>query len=408
MGGIINYLHGESGRIIDRQLILGEEQRVHALRLEANPHREFAYDYGADIGIDPVLETGDWTIFVRTDPYTGIWVRETDGFYPELQEAIDRVAGERRKELGPGLVRVRLHGVWAEQYIGALAERRTPMQFPDRPATSVSFFLSFSSANVMLARQVFADLKYDAKVEVWFDLDQEGESPEHERHIEAWLRNAVYSRRGFVLLWTRAASESFWVRKEIAWATERAACERDFRLIVLKLDDTPIPAELLDVRYVIDCHGLWPVNGINEELFAAVTERRGRTAWIEQHLRREIKIERNEGGAGYEPFRSDSGIAKSLRYWDDGGGEVRWELEYEQKGTLRRASGFGRQQAVDLGISLGDYIGFFVCHRAPLVRFGPGTPLWMRSRDLQLLPENVLATYLRADNVNSGPGREAK
>lgn len=223
MGGIIDYYHGESGEIADRWYISTEQQNVHVLRLQGNPHREFAYDYeGGDVHIDPLLEPGDKAIFLRTDLYGGIWVRERDQLYPRLQQAVNRVVDEiRTRPNSRGLITVRLQGVWTEQYIASKTRGKTGNPFPERPATDVSFFLSYSSKNVMLARQIFADLRYDARVEAWFDLDQAGEAPEHRRRIEAWLKEAVHQHRGFILLWTKAARESSWVRKEILWALER-------------------------------------------------------------------------------------------------------------------------------------------------------------------------------------------
>lgn len=214
MGGAINYYHGEPGLVIDRQYIVTEELRVHALRLRDDPYREFAYDYeGGDVGIDLLLMTEDRAVFVRVDSYTGIWVRERDQFYPELPQAIDRVTKKRRENLKPGQVTIRLHGIWAEQYIADETQSKTGNPLPERPDTDVSFFLSFSNKNVLLARQIFEDLKYDAKVEVWFDIDQAGESPEHVRRVQTCLREAVYESRGFILVWTQAAKESGWVRK---------------------------------------------------------------------------------------------------------------------------------------------------------------------------------------------------
>jgi hypothetical protein len=162
--------------------------------LQSNPHREFAYDYeGGDVHIAPLLGPGDKAFFVRTDFYGGIWVGERDRLYPRLQQAINRVTNEIRRKPNPrGLITVRLQDVWTEQYIASKTRSRTGNPFSERPATTASFFLNFSSKDVMLARQIFADLSYDAKVEVWFDLDQAGEAPEHRRRVEMWLKEAVY------------------------------------------------------------------------------------------------------------------------------------------------------------------------------------------------------------------------
>ena len=374
MAGVINYYHGEFGTVVDRGYVLDQPDmpRTYALRLRNDPHHELAYDYGSDIAIDPLLEAGDKAVYVRLDTYSGIWVREQDQFYPGLQRAIGRAMGERS-------------GDWTEPRIFGETRRK-----PDEtPSTEASFFLSFSSRNVMLARQIFEDLKRDAKVEVWFDLDQEGESPEHKRWIESWLREALYNSRGFILLWTEAAGKSRWVRKEIEWASEKASNDPNFHFVVLKLDEKPIPTDL-DTRYLVDCRDLWPTHGVKEELFAAVTGRNGRIAWVEEHRRRGIELEDEENPFpdpkyGYEPFRSDSGVAISLRHWEEDG-EFCWQLEYQQGQRFYNVSGRGRDEIVDLGIRTGDDVGFFIYNYRPL---------WMRSADLRLRPSDVFVDYMQ-------------
>ncbi len=152
MAGIINYYHGESGFVADRGYAPDEEQRTYVLRLEGDPHRELAYDYGSDIGIDPLLRVGEKATFLRIDTYAGIWVREQDLFYPELEPAIGRVVSGR-------------DGDHTEPRITDETARKMGTGRVQRPATETSFFLSFSSENVLVARQIFEDLRDDAKVE---------------------------------------------------------------------------------------------------------------------------------------------------------------------------------------------------------------------------------------------------
>ena len=380
MAGIINYYHGEFGTVVDRGYAPDEEPSTYVLRLEGDPHRELAYDYGSDIAIDPILGTGERAVFVRVDPCAGIWVREEDRLYPELERAVGRAMGER-------------YGDHTEPRITDETAKKIGAGRVRLPATEASFFLSFGSENVLVARQIFEDLREDAKVEVWFDLDQQGESPNHRRRAERWLRDAVYASRGFILLWTKAANQSTWVRKEIDWAVEQASRDQDFHFVVLKLDAEPAPAELIDAGYVVDCCDLDPINGINEELFAAVTRRLGRLAWVEENRRRGFEIEPDDAAAGYEPHRSDSGVAIALRHWEEDG-ELRWRLDYEKGNRLHRAEGRGEYQAVDLGIRTEDYVGFFVCHRSAWgARYRPGTPVWMRSQDLSIKPSDVVVAY---------------
>jgi len=380
VAGIINYYHGESGTVVDRGYAPDEEPRTYVLCLQGDPHRELAYDYGSDIAIDPLLQVGEMAVFVRTDTYGGIWVREQDQLYPELEQAVGRAIGERYRD-------------HTEPRVTDETARKMGTGRVQRPATEASFFLSFGSENVLVARQIFEDLRDDAKVDVWFDLNQQGEAPEHRRQAERWLREAVYASRGFILLWTKAAKESTWVRREIEWATEKAAHDRDFHFVVLKLDEELVPADLIDPQYVVDCHDIDPINGVNEELFAAVTRRQGRVAWAEENRRRGFEIEQDYTASGYEPFGSDSGVAIALQHWEEGG-ELRWWLDYEKDDGLHRVHGRGDEWAVDLGIRVEDYVAFFVCRRSLWGgRYMPGTPVWMRSQDLGIRPEDVVAAY---------------
>ena len=243
---------------------------------------------------------------------------------------------------------------------------------------------------------------------MWFDLNQAGEAPEHRRRIETWLREAIYGSRGFILLWTKAARELSWVNKEISLASENASRDPDFHFIILKLDDEPVPADTFGTSYEIDCHDLWPVNGLNEEIFAVVTRRRGRIAWIEQNRLRGIHLlGKEDGSRGYEPFVSESGIAISLRHGEEDSNLI-WQLDYEKYRRLYRASGCDEDQAVDLGIRPGDEVGFFICHRASHGRFWPGAPLWMRSGDLDLKPEDVLGSYWQRSDPEGSTSTDLK
>lgn len=156
-----------------------------------------------------------------------------------------------------------------------------------------------------------------------------------------------------------------------------------------------MPANLIDARYVIDCCDLDPINGVNEELFAAVTRRSGRIAWAEENRRCGFEIEKDHTASGYEPFETDSGVAITLRHWEEDG-ELLWRLDYDKSDGRHRVEGRGDERAVDLGIRVDDSVGFFVCRRNLWGdRWMPGTPVWMRSQDLSIRPEEVVAAYRR-------------
>ena len=97
MSGIVSYYHGEKGDVVDRWWQPFDENRLLAFNIEiaGDPHRVWARDYNADIGIDPILQRGDAAVYLRLDDTSGIWARESDQQGTKLNEAIQRVRQNR-------------------------------------------------------------------------------------------------------------------------------------------------------------------------------------------------------------------------------------------------------------------------------------------------------------------------
>lgn len=97
-------------------------------------------------------------------------------------------------------------------------------------------------------------------------------------------------------------------------------------------------------------------------------------------------------------------MAIALRHWEEDG-ELRWRLDYEKGNRHHRVHGRGEEQAVDLGIRVEDYIGFFVYRRTAFGgRYMPGTPVWMRSQDLGIRPEEVVTAYRQRARATTSDG----
>lgn len=404
MSGIIDYFHGERAVVTDKWWQLVDTDLVLRIELANDPHRAWAQDYAGDIGIDPNVTAGDEVVYVRLDDTTGIWLRERDQHGSDLSDAISRVMSNRewmkrwhaRSHDPDKAMEV------AQAFFAATQEPiRIVIGQPtsERPATQVSFFLSYSSRNTLLARQIYGDLRTDAGVEVWFDLAQSADAGRNrDELISNWLRDSVYACKGFLLLLTKAALDSDWVAREIDFALHKRRSDDDFHLLVLKADDCPVPSSVTSTCRVVDCDGIWWSRGINEELFAAIYGRPGRRAWLEAEPA-------HSSIAGdvltYDDLATDAGTVvrfswsfNETRSPHASGNDVSWSLEYERRpGEVRQVTGHGKEQPVDLDMQSGDRVGFIKVRRRKGSDFRFGLPLWMRSNQLNVTTDSVLDRY---------------
>lgn len=260
----------------------------------------------------------------------------------------------------------------------------------ERPRTRLSSFLSYSSMNVLVARQLFSAMQNDADLDVWFDLTKPGEAPTHRDHIENWLHDAVYSSKAFVLLLTKASMDSTWVRKEAVWAEEMAIRDPSFRFVVLRMGNTSAEWNAGACTLVVDCAYLH-FHEVLEELYAAVFHRSGRRKWLEANpdVPRQLYHRSDSTENPYEAFTSEAGVAVSLT-WGRAASEPVWTLEYETAGKRTNVLGWTEYDVVDPAISRGDRIGSV----RELGLFGTGRRrIWMRSDKMDLMISDVVKDY---------------
>ena len=425
MSGIINYFHGESGKVRDSWWELGDDVPAFAIAIEGDPHRTIAWDYGSDIGIDPRIAPGDDIVYLRLEDTAGIWVQPDLQSEADLEGAITRVLEHRRwierwrraeadtvyvdvaREIyesrgDPLRVTSTRGGDAAEKVLAegwAILDLSFGGPWDDRPRAAASFFLSHASEDTLLARRIFHDLKIDANADIWFDLAQPREQvPKDDSAVGDWLRRSIRAKNGFVILWTEHAADSDWVRKELKWAQELGQSRPGFELILLRLRDVAVPTALDDVCTVIDCDQVWWSNGLNEELYAAVFKRPPRREWLASLSTGTLVSEGTM--IGYDDFLSDAGVVVAFDWSFDSGSRrdsLRWQLEYRRRdGAVCRETGGGVDRAADLAIKPGDRVGFFKVRwrHGSHVREGPD--LWMRSSDLALTSDMVLDHYYEA------------
>jgi hypothetical protein len=110
---------------------------------------------------------------------------------------------------------------------------------------AVDAFLSHNRQDKDIARGLGAQLTL-AGAYVWFDEWEvrAGDS------IPGKVNEALAAVDTVILLWSTNANRSKWVRAELETAITRAMEDRSFRVITVRLDDTPLPALLRPLRWV--------------------------------------------------------------------------------------------------------------------------------------------------------------
>lgn len=116
---------------------------------------------------------------------------------------------------------------------------------------SKSIFVSYAEADKKIALELHSALATWLGDDVWVrDLDLNG----GEIVIEA-INDAVTEANWFLVLISAASVESKYLRMEADWASFRAVQDLGVRIIVLKLDKSPLPKHLeiaLGSQYVTD------------------------------------------------------------------------------------------------------------------------------------------------------------
>jgi hypothetical protein len=81
---------------------------------------------------------------------------------------------------------------------------------------------------------------------IWFDEWEIAAGDSIVAQIEAGLTNCTH----FLVVWSRHAAKSQWVRRELQSTLARSIKDKKIRLIPIRLDSTPLPVLLADIEAI--------------------------------------------------------------------------------------------------------------------------------------------------------------
>jgi hypothetical protein len=115
-------------------------------------------------------------------------------------------------------------------------------------------FLSHSSNDKPIADKLYHWLtevagmedKNSNKTFIWYDKDEIFGGDAFIKNLE----NGIPASRSLILLWSKNASQSTWVRREIERAYNHQAEFPEFRIIPIRIDDTPLNGFLSEMQSI--------------------------------------------------------------------------------------------------------------------------------------------------------------
>ncbi len=157
----------------------------------------------------------------------------------------------------------------------------------------LSTFISHNKADKNVATNIAIFLTSES-IDVWFDEWEISAGDSIIDEIENGLKKCTH----FIIIWSKNAKKSKWVRKELKSALMDAIQKDSLKIIPILLDDTPLPPLLKDLRY-IKYHG--GSEDDRRELVESITGHKPSTTFARAIVKKyhEIVYKEPEGG---EPF----------------------------------------------------------------------------------------------------------
>ncbi|WKZ47867.1 MAG: toll/interleukin-1 receptor domain-containing protein [Anaerolineales bacterium] len=131
-------------------------------------------------------------------------------------------------------------------------------------------FISHSSTTKELARQIYYNAISNG-ISVWYDEALLNIGDE----LELKIREGIENSGSFLLLHSKAAMEKRWVPMEMEIAKQKHTLDKSFKIIVVKLDDEPLPGDSFWNRFL---YSEWSSNdhaGNILKILERITERKG-------------------------------------------------------------------------------------------------------------------------------------
>lgn len=106
-------------------------------------------------------------------------------------------------------------------------------------------FLSYNTNDRNVAREIALFLAAE-NINVWFDEWKISAGDSIVEQVNKGLLGCTH----FLIIWSKNASTSSWVRRELHSTLAQAIKDRIPRVIPIVLDDTPLPELMTDIRYI--------------------------------------------------------------------------------------------------------------------------------------------------------------
>lgn len=131
-------------------------------------------------------------------------------------------------------------------------------------------FISHSSATKELARQIYYNAASNG-LQPWYDEAFLNMGDD----LDPTIAEGIHNSKSFLLIHSKGAMEKRWVPMEMEIAKTKYEGDNSFRLLVIKLDDEPLPADGFWEKFL---YGEWNINdqsGSIIKILEGITGRKG-------------------------------------------------------------------------------------------------------------------------------------
>lgn len=107
-------------------------------------------------------------------------------------------------------------------------------------------FLSYRHADSEVVDKLYNWLAKEANLKIWYDTNNLKSSEE----IVSSLPSAIEQCRAIILVLSKQAKESGWIKKEYDFAIHQSVEHEDFKIIIINIDNSAVPKFVRTTKYI--------------------------------------------------------------------------------------------------------------------------------------------------------------